>query len=195
VNKKHDHQKVLQSGLNLICTKGYNSLGVDEICKTTGMTKGAFYNAFKSKEQFLLQTITLYGENNVKRIQAKLKPNGIATTLERLIFFYTEMLQIQPQINYTGCFVNNMMAELGITNQLVGKATAIEFQNFMEAIEPTVLEAQNAGELTTSISSLQMTELIHSTFYGLLTVAKSTQNHQQSINTINLLFNNLKINK
>ena len=52
MNIKHDRNKVLQLGVKLFWCKGYHHLGVDEICKTTGMTKGAFYNAFKSKENF-----------------------------------------------------------------------------------------------------------------------------------------------
>ncbi len=68
MNKKHDHNEVLKSGLKLICSKGYNSLGVDEICKSTGMTKGAFYNAFQSKENFLLKGLVVYGEMTVKRL-------------------------------------------------------------------------------------------------------------------------------
>ena len=49
MNIKHDKENVLKIGLGMFCNKGYNSLGIDEICKVTGMTKGAFYNAFKSK--------------------------------------------------------------------------------------------------------------------------------------------------
>ena len=59
MNIKHDKENVLKTGLSLFCNKGYNSLGIDEICKVTGMTKGAFYNAFKSKEQFLIEDLVI----------------------------------------------------------------------------------------------------------------------------------------
>ena len=61
MNIKHDKEQVLKTGVDLFWIKGYHSLGVDEICKLTGMTKGAFYNAFKSKENFLLKAIEVYG--------------------------------------------------------------------------------------------------------------------------------------
>jgi len=59
VNVKHDRNKVLQTATGLFCEKGYSALGVDEILKQTGMTKGAFYNAFRSKEAFLLETLVV----------------------------------------------------------------------------------------------------------------------------------------
>ncbi|MCJ7467883.1 MAG: TetR/AcrR family transcriptional regulator [Maribacter sp.] len=180
MNKKHDHSKVLKSGLKLICTKGYNSLGVDEICKSTGMTKGAFYNAFKSKENFLLNGLKVYGEMTVKRLKSQLsKENAKPLAIDRLKDLYDSMFEAQPKNNFMGCMVNNIMSELGSNNHTVGSAASIEFNSFIEAIEPCVKEAQIDGDLTLSIDSKTLTELLHSTFYGSLTRTKSVQDHKQ----------------
>lgn len=195
MNIKHDKEGVLKTGLGMFCNKGYNSLGIDEICKVTGMTKGAFYNAFKSKEQFLIEAILLYAKNNVNRIKIQLQPNNTQTAFERLLQFYINMLEVQPKVNFMGCFINNIMSELGSANEKVGLASALAFDEFIDAIEPTVKEAQQNNELNSEWNSRQITELIHSTFYGSLTRAKSSKDYQQSINTIKLLFNNLKTNK
>ena len=37
----------------LFAEKGYEAVGVNEICKETGMSKGAFYHAFETKDGFL----------------------------------------------------------------------------------------------------------------------------------------------
>jgi TetR/AcrR family transcriptional repressor of nem operon len=55
MNIKHDKEKVLKKGVELFWCKGYNNLGVEEICKSTGITKGSFYNSFKSKENLELE--------------------------------------------------------------------------------------------------------------------------------------------
>lgn len=195
MNIKHDKENVLKTGLSLFCNKGYNSLGIDEICKVTGMTKGAFYNAFKSKEQFLIEAILLYAKNNVNRIKTQLKSNTDKSAYERLFQFYINMLEVQPKVNFMGCFINNIMSELGAANDKVGLASTQAFDEFIDAIEPTVKEAQQNNELSSEWNSRQITELFHSTFYGSLTRAKSSRDNQQSINTMKLLFNNLKTNK
>lgn len=192
MNQKHDKEAVLKKGLGLFCNKGYNSLGVEEICTVTGMTKGAFYNAFKSKEQFLIEAILLYGDNNVKRIKSELEPKNDVSAFERLQNFYVKMLEAQPKVNYIGCFINNIMSELGVANELVGKVSDIEFNKFIEAIEPTVSEAKKNGEIIEHLDTKILTELIHSTFYGILTRVKSSHDYAQGIITINLLFNSIK---
>ena len=123
MNLKHDKNSVLKIGLSLFCSKGYSNLGVDEICKMTGMTKGAFYNALKSKEQFLSEAIQLYGTNNVQRIKAQLFPSDGCSAFERLQLFYHKMLEIQPKVDFTGCFINNIMSEMGFLNEMVGRSS------------------------------------------------------------------------
>jgi len=140
MNQKHDKEKVLQTGLQMFCSKGYNNLGIDEICKTTGMTKGAFYHAFKSKENFLLESISAYGEFTVAHLAHKLS-NKSEKAIDRLRELYDSMFLHQPKINYMGCMINNMMSELGGINRFVGDATATEFAHFIETIEPCVVEA------------------------------------------------------
>ena len=191
MNIKHDKEKVIQIGFNLFCSKGYNNLGVNEICKTTGMTKGAFYNAFKSKEQFLITTMSAYGEITVNHLSEKLNHNR-GKAIDRLQIMYKNMFDIQPKNNYTGCMINNIMSELGSTNQLISRAAAIEFDKFISIIEPIVADAQKDGDFSASISSLEITELLHATFYGLLTRAKTTREFNHGERTMTLLINSLK---
>jgi TetR/AcrR family transcriptional regulator, transcriptional repressor for nem operon len=195
MNIKHDKESVLKTGLGMFCNKGYNSLGIDEICKVTGMTKGAFYHAFKSKEQFLIEAILLYAKNNVNRIKTQLQANNTQSAYERLLQFYIHMLEVQPKVNFMGCFINNMMSELGAANEKVGMVSTQAFDEFIDAIEPTVKEAQQANDLNSAWSARQITELLHSTFYGALTRAKSSKDYLQGIHIIKLLFNNLKTNQ
>ncbi|GEM_PF-919239 len=193
MNKKHDHNKVLQAGLRLICTKGYNSLGVEEICKSTGITKGTFYNTFKSKEIFLLKGLSLYGEITVKRLSTQLsKENNQPLAIDRLRYLYDSMFDAQPKNNFMGCMVNNIMSELGSNNPTVGRAASIEFNSFIEAIEPCVKEAQIEGDLTSSVDSKTLAQLLHSTFYGALTRSKSLQDHKEAKLMMHTLLNTLK---
>jgi TetR/AcrR family transcriptional repressor of nem operon len=196
MNIKHDRELVLQKGIKLFSENGYTKLGIDEICQQTGMTKGAFYNAFKSKEQFLQQVIELYSSNNVKRIQKKLALTSTnEKAIDKIAQFYLDMLAIQPNINHIGCLVNNMMAELGSINPTISALTTIEYNSFIQAIIPTIVAAQEAGDLTNLLSAKELTELLHATFYGLLTISKSNQDSLKSMATFRLLINNLKIKK
>ena len=43
-------QRLLEAALSLIREKGYSSTSVDELCAEAGVTKGAFFHHFKSKD-------------------------------------------------------------------------------------------------------------------------------------------------
>ena len=191
MNIKHDKEKALKIGYQLFWCKGYNNLGVEEICKTTGMTKGAFYNAFKSKENFLLLAVRAYGDMNVDYLNKQLNHNK-EKAIDRIMNMYKGMFENQPSQNYIGCMNNNIMSEIGSSNELVGQITASEFEKLIAVIEPVVQEAQEDGDINALINSKSITELFHTTFFGALTRAKSTKDYTQGIATMTLVIQSLK---
>jgi TetR/AcrR family transcriptional regulator, transcriptional repressor for nem operon len=177
MNYKHDKEAVIVKGMNLFWVYGYHNMGIDKICSETGMTKGAFYNTFKSKENFLLTIIEAYGDFISAHLQKTLSDDR-KPAITRLRNLYKEMLKVQPESEYRGCLVNNMMSELGALNSSVAELVSTQFEKFIQVIEPTVAEAQKAGDLDKSLDSKLMAELIHTSFFGMLTRAKSTRHLQ-----------------
>lgn len=191
MNQKHDKEKVIQKGVELFWGAGYSNLGVEEICRSTGMTKGAFYNAFKSKENFLVSCIKAYGTMNSNYL-IKLLSNNKINSIDNLSNMYTTILVDQPKMNFNGCMMNNMMSEIGSMNDVVGNATAVAFDDLLDVIEPTVQKAQIEGDISSALNSKSVTELIHATFFGILTRTKSTKDNQKAISTMTLLIKSLK---
>ena len=191
MNIRHDREKVLQLGLQLFWCTGYNHLGVNEICQTTGMTKGAFYNAFKSKENFLLLCIEAYGMMNVKHLDKELNGNN-DKAIVRILNMYARMFENQPSMDYIGCMMNNIMSEIGSSNKAISEATAVAFENLLDIIEPVIKEAQDNGDISSEIDSKSVSELIHTTFFGALTRAKSTKDYKNGIRTMTILIKSLK---
>ena len=48
------HRKIYDTALRLFYTKGYDRVTVDDICEKAGVSKGAFYDHFKSKDQVII---------------------------------------------------------------------------------------------------------------------------------------------
>lgn len=46
--------KILASAIKLFSTRGFNAASVDDICADAGISKGAFYHHFKSKQDLFL---------------------------------------------------------------------------------------------------------------------------------------------
>lgn len=63
-DRKVIHNKLLYSGLQLLETKSYKSISLDEVTKSAGIAKGTFYNFFSSKETFFFEIMQLIKEKN-----------------------------------------------------------------------------------------------------------------------------------
>ena len=61
---KHQAEDIINTGMELIRTKGYHNVGINEILKASNIPKGSFYNFFESKEDFARQVVAYYGKNN-----------------------------------------------------------------------------------------------------------------------------------
>ncbi|OJJ20166.1 hypothetical protein BKI52_16980 [marine bacterium AO1-C] len=190
MNHRHNKEIVIAKGMELFWNEGFHSLGVDKICRETGMTKGAFYNAFKSKEQFLLTTLKSYGDLIESHLQTQLA-NDTFSAFDKLVNLYKDMLESQLQNGFKGCFVNNMMSEMSTLNENVSKLSDEQFKRFIKVIEPTVKQAQNDGDFDDNLSAKQLSEIIHTTFFGFLTRSKSLKlsTHEPMV----LFLNTLKI--
>jgi AcrR family transcriptional regulator len=46
--------KIMESAIKLFSNQGFNKASVDDICKEAGISKGAFYHHFKSKQELFL---------------------------------------------------------------------------------------------------------------------------------------------
>ena len=46
--------KIIETAIKLFSTRGFNAASVDDICKDAGISKGAFYHHFKSKQELFL---------------------------------------------------------------------------------------------------------------------------------------------
>lgn len=55
-------QKLLDAALELIREKGYSSTSVDELCAHAGVTKGAFFHHFESKEALAVAAANHWSE-------------------------------------------------------------------------------------------------------------------------------------
>lgn len=62
----HCKDDIVQVGLDLVLSRGFNATGVEAILKQANIPKGSFYNFFPSKEDFALAIIDKYVAGRVE---------------------------------------------------------------------------------------------------------------------------------
>ena len=62
----HNKDDIVQVGLDLVLSRGFNATGVEAILKQANIPKGSFYNFFSSKEEFALAIIDKFVADRVE---------------------------------------------------------------------------------------------------------------------------------
>ena len=56
-------EKIIESGFELICEKGYYNTNTAEIAKNAGVSTGIVYQYFKDKHDILIDALKKYADN------------------------------------------------------------------------------------------------------------------------------------
>lgn len=154
-------KSIMEAATSLFAREGYESTGVAEICERAGVSKGAFYYHFESKEAVFLALIdtwlnTLETTLNDVTYQAKSVPDGLL-----------EMAGMMQPIFENNQFFMGLFLELWThanRNEKVRKATIAPYRRFEETFTRLIkrgieegtlenVEPEIAGQLLLSLSS------------------------------------------
>jgi TetR/AcrR family transcriptional repressor of nem operon len=173
---KYQKEDIIALGSELIRKNGYHNVGINEILKICAIPKGSFYNFFSSKEDFIAQSIELYGSKNLDLIRSFLEAKEPSPT-QRLRNLYQYMLNINDQEGCNaGCLINNLSIELAGMNAPIAKIIDAQFQEMVVEIAHCVQEGQDLGEITQTFSALYIAEYIHAGIGGAFSRMKAQNN-------------------
>jgi TetR/AcrR family transcriptional repressor of nem operon len=99
--------RLLKAAKELVMSKGFAGMSIDDVLKATGLTKGAFFHHFKSKADLADQLMRWYAENDMKMFRTFLAEAEAAhdDPLDQLLKFLTdfEAYLCDPENPPRGC--------------------------------------------------------------------------------------------
>jgi TetR/AcrR family transcriptional repressor of nem operon len=120
--KSDSRQKLLDAAISLVREKGYAATSVDQVCQRAGVTKGAFFHHFKSKDALALACAHHWAEvSNALFASAPYHVHG--DPLDRLLGyleFRKEMLARDvPEIT---CLAGTLLQEVYVSHPDLARA-------------------------------------------------------------------------
>lgn len=105
-------EKILDSALKVIREKGYSATTVDDLCEAAGVTKGAFFHHFETKEQMAVSA-SEHWSTMTNRIFESAPYQKISDPLEKLLAYvdFRKSL-LRGDIAEFTCFVGTMVQEV-----------------------------------------------------------------------------------
>lgn len=134
--------------------RGYYNVSVDEIVAKAKISKGTFYNYFKSKDQIILDELKLY-DNNYKTFYKKL--SKYKTVSEKILVFVKNMFSFT--VNEIGFDMLYVVYSTQLSNKQ--KKTFIVDKNrpFYKIIKQMIQDGQKLGEFRNDISATKITRM------------------------------------
>ncbi|WP_017470922.1 TetR/AcrR family transcriptional regulator [Amphibacillus jilinensis] len=128
-------QRILEQSINLFVKKGYHATSIQEIAEQSGVSKGAFYLYFASKEALTSEIVDYY----VKMVMEKLDTinEGAGTPEDKLVKQTALFLQLVSQ--HRGYMLMSVRDNLNvgenidqIAKQIIGKSYQLTKQRMLD---------------------------------------------------------------
>jgi TetR/AcrR family transcriptional regulator, transcriptional repressor for nem operon len=163
---------ILNVATDLIRVQGFGATRIDDICQAAGVSKGAFFHHFESKEAMGIAVAT-HWRNLIERLFENASYHTMSDPAEKLIA-YVDFRQaiLDRSIAAFTCLVGTMVAETYASHPTIRAACADTIDDhalsLVETIEAAMLEHKVTGH---SAHSLAM--FIHGTLQGAFVLAKA----------------------
>jgi len=145
--------QLVQSAKELLFSRSYASVGVNELCKHAGVKKGSFYHYFDSKRELTLETLNRQWEETTKVILEKAFIQGSPPLKQIELFFEGIVETFKDYYDKTGkvpgCPFGNLASELSMQDEVVRQKIDCIFQECVRYFENALLEAKENGEINT----------------------------------------------
>lgn len=166
--------KLLDAALTLIRTKGYSATTVDDLCKAAGVTKGAFFHHFKSKDDLAIAAAGHWSEVT-GGLFADASYHDHADPLDRVLGYVAFRRQLlQGALPEFTCLVGTMVQETYETSPAIRDACARSISGHAATLEADIRAAMENRGLSVDWSASSLALHIQAVLQGAFILAKAT---------------------
>lgn len=179
--------KLLEASLAVIRGKGYSATTVDDICQAAGVTKGAFFHHFKTKEDLAIAAADHWSTMTGALFDAA-PYRALPDPLDRLLGYvdFRKAILRGELPEYT-CLVGTMVQETFVTYPAIRDACEASIVGHAKVLEADIAEAMRergvAAEWTAESLALHTQVVIQ----GALLLAKATGGPKVAVESLDHL--------
>jgi TetR/AcrR family transcriptional repressor of nem operon len=184
-------ETLLEAGIQLLATRGYNGTGLKEILDVVHVPKGSFYNYFESKEAFGAAIIERYIDDLLAMFDAYVaRSQEDPISLIKSVYGYM-LVQFAKDGCQRGCLLGNLAAEVGASSALCQAALRGAFARWKQRFVRLLARAQDAGQLRTDVSAANLADIFWNAWEGGILRMKLEGDTTELKHTIELLLDRL----
>jgi AcrR family transcriptional regulator len=159
--KEEAKAKIVKAARVVFAKKGYHDATMDDVAKELGVSKGALYSYFESKED-LLKEVSLEGHQTLRKI---LSEASKCSNLEEALNEVYNLLIEQFKGNLHSHF--EVIAQSSHDSK-IRKIVFEDYQKTIEAVEAFVEEKKKQGVMKTDVDAEALAQLFTALYLGTL---------------------------
>jgi TetR/AcrR family transcriptional regulator, transcriptional repressor for nem operon len=172
--KRSARDKILEAALSVIRSKGYAATAVDDLCTAAGVTKGAFFHHFNSKEELAVAAADHWSETT-SGLFAQAPYHRHSDPLDRVLGYidFRKKLLVGELAEFT-CLVGTMVQETYDSNPDIRDACAHSITSHAAKIEPDIREAIAQHGVKPAWTAASLALYTQAVLQGAFILAKAT---------------------
>jgi TetR/AcrR family transcriptional regulator, transcriptional repressor for nem operon len=174
-------EKILREATQLFTVKGYHGTKLEEVLRAAGVTTGAFFHHFRSKEELAFAVLDWYTEqrrHELDQIEGGLRPAASDDPLEP-VFRWLEATQQRfrrrAERKEGGCIFGNLSAALCDTHDGFRERLAAAFDQMALDFKPRLDEAARQCCPERRLDTLALARYIVAVIEGSILLARAHQ--------------------
>jgi TetR/AcrR family transcriptional repressor of nem operon len=176
--------KLIDAALTEIRERGYNATTVDDLCAAAGVTKGAFFHHFKSKEDLAVAAADYWTEMSGE-LFGQASYHRHADPLDRLFGYIDLRAQlIRGTTAEFTCLAGTMTQEIFQTNPRIRKACFDSIAGHAEQLEDDIAQAIDLYRPDAGFTAKSLALHTQAVLQGAFILAKAKDDPQAVIDSI-----------
>jgi TetR/AcrR family transcriptional repressor of nem operon len=164
----------LDAALSVIRTRGYSATSVDELCAAAGVTKGAFFHYFKSKDELGVAAADHWSETTGAMF-ADAPYHDHAAPLDRVLAYLEfRKTRLQGRVPEFTCLVGTMVQETYETTPVIREACERSITGHAATLETDIEAAMRERHLAPDWTAESLALHTQVVLQGAFILAKAT---------------------
>ncbi len=185
--KPSARSKILAAAFSVIRTKGYAATTVDDLCSAAGVTKGAFFHHFKSKEELAVAAADYWSEMTGE-LFAKAPYHNHADPLDRVLGYIDFRKQIlKGAVPEFTCLVGTMVQEAYDSAPAIRDACVRSISSHAAKVEADIAEAMAKHRIDAPWTAKSLALFMQAVLQGSFILAKATGGPEAAADSIDHL--------
>jgi TetR/AcrR family transcriptional repressor of nem operon len=180
--------RILEAAVTAIRAKGYAASTVDDLCAAAGVTKGAFFHHFPTKDALGLAAAGYWAERTRAKFEAA-PFHDLAEPLDRVLGYLDfRRAQLAGRVAEFSCLAGTLVQETYATHPALREACERTMLGHAALIEADIAEAMHRRGLTRAGWTARSLSLhIQSVLQGGIILAKATGTADAAVQSIDHL--------